>query len=117
MLEKSKIDELKKALLEKKEHLERELSKLATKNEEGKWETNFKEIARDDETNAIEVGDFTNDAGVVDTLSKDLTNVKNALTKIETTDTYGKCETCEGDINPKRLDILPEARNCMKCKS
>lgn len=116
MLDQQKIDEFKKALVEKKEHLEKELEKIATKNEEGKWEASFNEIARDDEANANEVEDFANDSGVVNTLSEDLKNIEIAITKIETTDTYGKCETCEGDINPKRLEIFPEARNCMKCK-
>jgi RNA polymerase-binding transcription factor DksA len=116
MLEQSKIANFKKALLEKQVHLEKELSKIATKNDEGKWEAGFKDIARDDETNAIEVGDFTNDASVVNTLSKDLENIELALNKIASTNTYGQCETCQGNISPKRLDIFPEARNCMKCK-
>lgn len=116
MLDQLKIDTFKKNLLEKKEHLKEELSKIATKNEEGKWEAKFNEIARDIEANANEVEDFANDSGVVNTLSENLENIEIALNKITTTDTYGKCETCDGDINPKRLEIFPEARNCMKCK-
>ena len=116
MLEQSKIKGFKQALLVKKTRLEEELSRIATKNDEGKWEASFKDIARDDEANAIEVGDFANDASVVNTLNKDLKNIEVALDKITTTDVYGKCETCDGDINPKRLEIFPEARNCMKCK-
>jgi RNA polymerase-binding transcription factor DksA len=116
MLDSKKIEELQQALVEKKNSLEKELGKIATKTEEGKWEAGFKEIARDDEANAVEVGDFTNDASVVATLSKNLESVEIALEKIEVGKGYGKCETCQGDINPKRLDIFPEARNCMKCK-
>jgi RNA polymerase-binding transcription factor DksA len=115
MLDQSQIEKFKEILIEKQEHLEKELGKIATKNDEGKWEAGFKDIARDDETNAIEVGDFTNDASVVSTLNKDLENIEIALDKIATTDTYGKCETCDGYINPKRLEIFPEARECMKC--
>ena len=117
MLNHSQIKNFEKILLEKKQHLEEELNRLAVKNEEGEWEAKFNDLARDDETNANEVEEFANDSGVVNTLSKDLKNVEIALQKITTTpDIYGKCETCSGDINPKRLEILPEARNCMKCK-
>jgi len=116
MLTESQIEKFREKLIEKKEYLEAELNKLATKDEEGKWEAKFEDIARDDEANAIEVGDFTNATGVVNTLSKDLKNVEIALNKIDVTHTYGQCETCEGEINPERLEILPEARDCMKCK-
>ena len=115
MLTQTQLEKFKKALLKKQTYLEKELNKLATKNEEGKWEANFKDIARDNETNAVEVEDFANDASVVATLAKDLESVEAALAKIDN-GTYGKCETCNGDINLKRLEILPEARNCMKCK-
>ena len=78
----------------------------------------MKEIgkARDDEINANEVEEFTNDASVVDTLSKNLKNIDIALSKISTGNTYGKCESCNEEINIKRLEIFPEAKNCMKCK-
>ncbi len=115
MLNKIEIANFQSILMDKKKHLNKELSKIATKNDEGKWEATFKDIARDDETNAIEVGEFTNDASVVATLSTDLESVELALKKIEV-GTYGKCETCAGNINIKRLEIFPEARNCMKCK-
>jgi DnaK suppressor protein len=30
--------------------------------------------------------------------------------------TYGRCESCGGEIERPRLDALPEARNCLACQ-
>ena len=29
---------------------------------------------------------------------------------------YGKCDTCEGEIEPERLRALPEAVRCLSCQ-
>lgn len=39
-----------------------------------------------------------------------------ALKRIETGE-YGKCLSCGKQINPERLDMVPHARLCIKCKS
>jgi DnaK suppressor protein len=31
--------------------------------------------------------------------------------------TYGRCEKCDLQINPERLEVLPHARFCMPCQS
>lgn len=116
MLEKTTINKLKTSLLKKRDHLEKELNKIAIKNNAGNWKTNFDDQARDDEINANEVEEFTNNASVVATLSKDLKNINIALSKISAGNAYGKCESCNGEITIKRLKIFPEAKNCMKCK-
>ena len=38
------------------------------------------------------------------------------MNKIKT-NTYGICESCGKEIDPKRLEIIPYARNCIKCES
>jgi RNA polymerase-binding transcription factor DksA len=41
-------------------------------------------------------------------------DIGNALKK--TSDgTYGKCSNCGKEINPKRLDVMPEATLCVEC--
>jgi len=42
--------------------------------------------------------------------------IDDALNKIKT-NTYGICESCGKEIDPKRLEIIPYARNCIKCES
>jgi len=43
-----------------------------------------------------------------------LVEINKALEKIAG-GTYGVCENCQGPIDPKRLDIMPEAKACLKC--
>lgn len=48
-------------------------------------------------------------------LKKDLKEIEAALKKIKT-GTYGKCERCKKAIEPKRLEVKPEAVYCIKCE-
>jgi RNA polymerase-binding protein DksA len=53
----------------------------------------------------------------VEVVLKDLLNqIDNALARIEN-GTYGICEVCEKPIGKERLDIIPYATMCVKCKS
>ena len=45
----------------------------------------------------------------------ELSEIDRALEKIEGGD-YGKCEDCEEDIAPARLEAIPTARLCVGCK-
>jgi len=42
-----------------------------------------------------------------------LVKAKNRISE----DDYGYCLTCGEDINPMRLDSVPEAENCIVCQS
>jgi len=42
--------------------------------------------------------------------------LKNALIRIAR-GTFGLCESCEEDIDPRRLEAHPSARLCMKCQA
>ena len=42
-------------------------------------------------------------------------NVIQALERIRQ-GTYGECQSCGGEIEPKRLEALPFARYCIKCQ-
>ncbi len=42
-------------------------------------------------------------------------DVSDALRRMDQ-GTYGKCERCGGDIAPERLQALPAARLCVRCK-
>lgn len=43
-------------------------------------------------------------------------HIDEALRRIEK-GTYGKCQTCEKQIQPARLKSVPHARLCIECKS
>ena len=41
--------------------------------------------------------------------------IDDALERIKK-DTYGRCELCGKQIDPKRLEIIPDTRNCINCE-
>jgi DnaK suppressor protein len=45
-----------------------------------------------------------------------LLRVEHALSKIES-GTYGRCDICGQPIEPERLEVLPEAELCYRCKT
>ena len=45
-----------------------------------------------------------------------LHHLNEALGRIEN-GTYGKCRTCENEIDKPRLDAVPHATQCIKCKN
>ena len=114
MLDKKSINNRKESLLSEKKRLEQELGELATKEGENEYEAKFEDLGRDEEANAEEVEEYTSKVGVTETLETNLKDVNDALERIENGN-YGKCEICQGDINPERLEAYPAARNCMKC--
>jgi DnaK suppressor protein len=52
---------------------------------------------------------------LTDTERRELQLVENALERI-ISGTYGTCMTCGCKIMPKRLDAVPWAAQCIKCK-
>jgi DnaK suppressor protein len=49
-------------------------------------------------------------------LSETLRETEDAISKMEN-GTYGRCESCGGDIGEARLEAMPAARLCMRCAS
>lgn len=49
-------------------------------------------------------------------IKEQLADIENALNKISI-GTYGLCEVCGKPIEPARLEILPQARLCVKDKA
>ena len=52
---------------------------------------------------------------IVRELRVSLTDVERALRKVER-GTYGACERCGEPIGDDRLEAIPEARLCIRCK-
>lgn len=49
-------------------------------------------------------------------IREQMAEVETALEKIDT-NKYGVCENCGKKIEPARLEILPQAKLCLNCKS
>ena len=49
-------------------------------------------------------------------LAETLKEIEDALAKIDA-GTYGRCESCGGEIAEARLDAMPAARLCISCAS
>jgi DnaK suppressor protein len=49
-------------------------------------------------------------------LRETLDDVEHALAKLDD-GTYGRCESCEKQINSARLEAMPAARLCIDCAS
>lgn len=52
---------------------------------------------------------------MVEQLRERLADCNHALERLERGD-YGKCERCGNEIDPQRLEVLPAARLCVRCK-
>ena len=112
--EKLKI--IKNKLIAKKKLIISQLQKFAKKNKKIKndFKTEFPNIGDHQDENADEVSEYENKLSVEHELENELKNIAGALKKTSE-DTYGICSICGEKINPKRLEVMPEATLCVKC--
>jgi RNA polymerase-binding transcription factor DksA len=108
-----------KDMLEKEmQTIETELKTVGHKRvyDHSTWEAVEPEVGRDraDETEVADnIEEFETNNGIVLQLEKQLTDVKNALAKIEKR-TFGVCEVGGEEIEEDRLMANPSARTCKK---
>lgn len=117
-IDEKTLAELKKALLEKREKINEQLSSFAkkSKNIKDNYETEFPHIGDSEDENADEVAIFEDNLSVEHKLEEDLVSVNKALQKMED-GTYGICHNCGAPktIEIERLRAYPEAETCLKC--
>ncbi len=111
--DKAFLKKQKKKLLEKRNNLNKELSKIA-KKKGNRFLAIFPNFGRSEDENAEEVEQYTDTLSLQRELEKQLTDVNIALEKIKK-NRYGICEDCKKDIDKKRLVAYPEAATCLKC--
>lgn len=118
-MDKKALDHLKKKLLERKKKIEEELASIARKDEKlrGDYDTRFPDFGthQSPDESALEVAAYESALPIEYALELRLANTNKALKKIEE-GIYGICENCREPIDPKRLDIMPEAKLCLKCQ-
>ena len=111
MIEQSKLDELRQALLEQRENLRKEI-------EEQGGDPDSDDASIDVERGFADSGHSTAERArmlsVMKALRANLRWVQRALSKMEL-GTYGTCERCGNPITIERLDALPWAILCIGC--
>ena len=111
------FDEQKKLLETKRDELEGELGRFATKdpNVEGDWDSKYPRVPEGNlEEAADEVSEYTTRIHVEHSLELSLKEITDALKRIED-GTYGTCSNCNKPISAERLKISPEAKTCKNC--
>jgi RNA polymerase-binding transcription factor DksA len=120
---------MKEELLKKfKERLEKEKKEIEKQlkefSERGKipddWEAKFPHYDGESGSGALEraadeVEEYENLRSLEQVLEVKLKNINLALKRIKDGN-YGICEKCGGEIEIERLEAIPEARFCKKCK-
>lgn len=111
-----KLKKIKEQLVSKKKMIISQLQKFAKRNTKVKddFKTNFPNLGDHQDENAIEVSDYESKLSVEHDLESELKNIEGALKKTSE-DTYGICSSCGKKIDPRRLEIMPEATLCVKC--
>jgi RNA polymerase-binding transcription factor DksA len=118
-MDKDLLKKIEAKLKEKKTRLEKELASFAERDVKmvGDYDTRFPDFGttQSSDEEAIEVATYGNSLPVEYALELSLVEVGKALEKIKQ-GTYGNCEKCNQSIDPKRLEVMPEAKNCVKCQ-
>ncbi len=111
-----KIQHIKQRLIAKKEYILSQLKKFASKNIKVKngFRTKFLRLGDHKDENAIESSDNESALSVKRDFEEELKNVGDALKKTSKGD-YEKCSICGKQIDPRRLEIMPEATLCVEC--
>ncbi len=117
-MDKKALEKIKQKLLDRKKKIEEELASIAQKDEKlkGDYDTRFPDFgtSQSSDEEAVEVAAYENTLPIEYALELRLADINKALKKIET-DKYGICENCHEPIDPKRLEVMPEAKLCLKC--
>jgi RNA polymerase-binding protein DksA len=100
------IEKQKAKLLEEKQKIEEEISKLKE----------FPEYSQNIDDNAQALSEYENNQSIDVQLEMVLTKVKKALKAIDE-GTYGVCKKCQSNVEAGRLKIMPYAELCVTCQS
>ena len=119
IVDKQTLEKFKKVLEQRKEKIEKELASIAQKDEKlkGDYDTRFPDfgVHQSQDENALEVAAYESALPVEYALELRLADINKALRKIEIGE-YGICENCHEPIDPKRIEIMPEAKLCLECQ-
>lgn len=106
----AEIDEARTRLEHERDTLEQRLGRFTVRPERGANLSFGKRIG----DGTVEAIDRLNQIGVGNVLETKLGRVERALARVEA-GTYGTCEVCGTDIDPRRLRAMPESTTCVSC--
>lgn len=111
------LQNIRMALLEQKNKLEKELSKFAKKNPdiEDDYDAKFPNYGDKEDENAAEVADYVVNISLEENLERELRDVNQAMERLEENE-YGICKYCKKPIQEERLAARPTSSSCMSCK-
>lgn len=102
-------------LQEERERLATKLAQLRNANRPSSDKREGNPSGKKDEE-ASQVLEIERRIGMEKNLEDSLSEVEHALEKYRA-GTYGSCDSCGQPIEPARLEALPRAGLCLKCKS
>ena len=112
------LDTYKKMLLEKQAEIADNVKRL--EGESSGRDRLSREVAKQDFEGggdaALQEMTRSQTAAMIGNLRDMLISIDEALAKIED-GTYGVCEVCSENIPKKRMEALPEATMCTKCRT
>ncbi len=109
------IEELLYRLRSERQRLEEELVQLKLEEKEADEGKEGSPFGKREEV-ATETFEWEKRVALEKRLSGALVEVKHALHKYDN-GTYGICDMCKNPIEEARLEALPQASLCLKCKS
>ncbi len=107
------VHSLKATLESERDKIDKQLVEL---REEDPFASDDRSRADEPGTTSLEEEGHTRIKASINASETMLTEINAALAKIED-GTYGLCENCGEQIDPKRLEAFPMATLCMKCQS
>lgn len=112
-LTSEKLDQMRQVLEKEKQSVEAQMQTLVSQDP-------YSDSARlndnaDQASEASEESDHDRFAALVETLTKRLSLINDALMRIGN-GSYGLCTNCGQPIDPHRLEILPTATLCLSCE-
>jgi DnaK suppressor protein len=109
-MDKKRLDYYKKKLTTRREEL---MKTIARTEEEGRQADDDPTVDLADKAANSYTKEFL--FGMTNTDRTILNMIDEALKRIKTNE-YGLCATCQGDMQQKRLEAVPWAKNCISCQ-
>lgn len=106
---------LRETLLKEKDRLQQELAELE-KDMPSLQERRVGSSFGKREEEAVEASEMENRLAMETKLNELIAEANRALEKLNQ-GSYGRCDLCREPINPERLEALPTARLCLKCRA
>lgn len=109
-------EDIKRKLEQQRQQLIKELEQIEASGPRVELASELREPRSDRAVDAATAVDLEHRIAVEDNLRSQLKMVEHALDKLAK-GTYGFCDICGQPISPERLEALPYANLCIRCKA